>query len=142
MQLNGFFSYVMFALRCLEKLYRIKHWGYASVTEMCRVILQYFTPLSAIATVVIAILAFYQSKLTGRTIEEMKKSRTENVSPLLCPELGAKRKGIFDGTLSYIFDLKIEFNIPSLNEKDLIHLNFDMCIKNIGLGPAFNIAVK
>src|SRR5690554_707458 len=45
------------------------------------------------AQLIIVILTFIQSWQNRQTLKEMKTSRTESVSPLLLPELGAKIKG-------------------------------------------------
>jgi len=94
------------------------------------------------AQLIIVILTFIQSWQNRQTLKEMKTSRTESVSPLLLPELGAKIKGVFDGDTSYKFDLKVDVD-PSLKAEKKIELTpFDITLTNIGKGPACNLIVR
>jgi hypothetical protein len=94
------------------------------------------------AQIIIVLLTLIQSWINRLTLKEMKTSRIESVAPILFPELGARTKGVFDGETSYKFDLKVELNSLSKDEKKIELTPFDMTIVNIGRGSAYNIIVK
>lgn len=95
-----------------------------------------------VAQLIIVILTLIQSWLNKKTLDEMEASRTQSVYPLLFSELGAEIKGVFDGETSYLFDLKVSLD-TSVDNENMVELTpFDVTIKNIGRGPAYNIIVK
>lgn len=98
--------------------------------------------ITTLITLVIVILTFIQSKINKNTLEEMKLSRIESVSPHLVPNLDDVKRGFADGETSYIFDMKVNIDLNQEKEDKIkIHKPFDIAFYNSGKGPVYNLEV-
>lgn len=105
---------------------------------------QEIEPITILSTVIlsllIVVLTFIQAQISKRTLEEMKISRIQMVSPHLTSNKELVKKGFADAELSYFFDMKVSCNLsPYVDDKSRVE--FDIAFHNDGKGAAYNLRI-